>query len=79
MAAALKAQADISKHEAVCAERWLAIRESMTDVRNAVSTLSKGAIGAAIAFSGWAAVQLYNHMDSSAHAQTVTVSRPYAK
>lgn len=76
MEVAKKAESSISQHEAVCAERWAAIRETMTEMKASISTLNKMMLGVMIAVAGWALVQLYGNV---AHPVPTGTSAQYVR
>ena len=71
---ALAAQAQISAHEQVCAERWAAIREDVATLNSNMDKMNDNLfrgmlalIGVMLSLIGWGGVTLYGQINTALH------------
>lgn len=60
MAVAHDAKASLESHEAVCAERYARIFETLADLKTLAKWAAGGVFGLLVALLGWMAVQMYS-------------------
>lgn len=75
MAAAVDAKAGLESHEAVCAERYARIFETLGDLKTLAKWAASGVCGLLVALLAWMAVQLY----TANNARLEALERPPAK
>lgn len=68
MTIATRAMDKIEAHEKFCEAMARNTNDVIHDMKNTLSTFSKIGVGVLVAISGWALVELYGHLDASAHA-----------
>lgn len=76
MMVAQRAADRIEAHERLCEALARSTNDIIHEMKNTLSTFSKVAVGVLVAISGWALVELYGHLDASAHTvQPIQVVR----